>query len=428
MNRDFILSCFGINEKYLSSFDVIEDQDLKQITVFVEFYKSTFECPYCKSKNINIQGYYKTKLNNNILRNVDLILVPKIRRYKCLECSKTFKENINISPFKHQLTNKIVESIKIDLCKMLSYSDIAKEYNISSHTVMNIFDSMPELPIPPFPSVICVDEFKFSNDVRHYARYPFVISDPFTSSIIDIVEYRTKPVLSEYFEKIPKFRRDFVNFFITDMNQTYRSIKKKYFPKAIHIVDHFHIAKLFTSKLQSMRIRIMKENKTEQNIKEYKCLKNNWKFFLMRKYKAMKILIDENGMVEDIYLNIQQTFKHYSEFRYLYNAREEFFDTLVKMKEYKETCDAVDFFIQKFIDSEIKEVREIGSSINNWREEIINAYAKNEYGFCLTNAVAESNNNYIKTLIHMSHGFVNFHRFRKRILYINAYRNQYKKD
>ena len=39
MNRDFILSCFGINEKYLSSFDVIEDQDLKQITVFVEFYK-----------------------------------------------------------------------------------------------------------------------------------------------------------------------------------------------------------------------------------------------------------------------------------------------------------------------------------------------------------------------------------------------------
>lgn len=379
-------------------------------------------------KNINIQGYYKTKLNNNILRNVDLILILKIRRYKCLEYSKTFKENINISPFKHQLTNKIVESIKIDLCKMLSYSDIAKEYNISSHTVINIFDSMPELPIPPFPSVICVDEFKFSNDLRHYARYPFVISDPFTSSIIDIVEYRTKPVLSEYFEKIPKFRRDFVNFFITDMNQTYRSIKKKYFPKAIHIVDHFHIAKLFTSKLQSMRIRIMKEKKTEQNIKEYKCLKNNWKFFLMRKYKAMKILVDENGMVADIYLNIQQTFKHYSEFGYLYNAREEFFDTLVKMKEYKETCDAVDFFIQKFIDSTIKEVREIGSSINNWREEIITAYAKNEYGFCLTNAIAESNNNYIKTLIHMSHGFFNFQRFRKRILYINAYRNQYKKD
>lgn len=29
----------------------------------------------------------------------------------------------------------------------------------------------------------------------------------------------------------------------------------------------------------------------------------------MRKYKAMKILVDENGMVEDIYLNIQQTFE-----------------------------------------------------------------------------------------------------------------------
>ena len=107
--------------------------------------------------------------------------------------------------------------------------------------------------------------------------------------------------------------------------------------------------------------------------------------------------------------------------------REEFFDTLVKMKNREETASVIDFFINRFIDSNIKEIRDLGSSINNWREEIINAYAKNEYKFCLTNAVAEANNNKIKTLIHMSHGFVNFRRFRKRILYVNAYRNQYKK-
>ena len=91
---------------------------------------------------------------------------------------------------------------------------------------------------------------------------------------------------------------------------------------------------------------------------------------------------------------------------------------MVKMKDLEETKESMDFFINKFLSSTIKEVVEIGKSLSNWYSEIVNAYAKNEYGFCLTNAIAESNNNYIKELIHCSHGFTNFHRFRKRILYL----------
>ena len=307
------------------------------------------------------------------------------------------------------------------------YIVIAKEYGVSKNTIINIFDTMKEFPRGKLPKVMCVDEFGFSKDVRRKKRYPFVISDPFESSIIDVVEYRTKDVLSEYFEKIPRFERSFVDFYITDMHETYRIIKKKYFPKAVHIIDHFHVAQLFTSKLQSMRIRLMKEYKNEEKLKEYKCLKTNWKYFLMRKYRALEIFTNEDGIVEDIYFTIQDMFRHYEDFNYLYNAREEFFDTMVKMKELEETKKSMDFFVNKFLSSTIIEVQEIGKSLSNRYDEIVNAYAKNEYGFCLTNAVAESNNNYIKELIHISHGFTNFTRFRKRILYINASRNHYKK-
>ena len=37
MNRDNILSCFGIDGKYLSSYDFIEDHELKQITILIPF-------------------------------------------------------------------------------------------------------------------------------------------------------------------------------------------------------------------------------------------------------------------------------------------------------------------------------------------------------------------------------------------------------
>ena len=427
MNRGNILSCFGIEEKYLSSYDFVEDHELRQITIFIEFLRHETHCPHCQSKNIKVKGYYTTTINGSIIKNYTTLLIPKIRRYKCSDCGKTFKENSKISTFKSQISNKAIESIKMDLCKKLSYAFIAKEYGVSRNTIINIFDTMKEFPRGKLPKVMCVDEFEFSNDVRRKKRYPFVISEPFESSIIDVVEYRTKDVLSEYFEKIPRFERNFVDFYITDMHETYRIIKKKYFPKAVHIIDHFHVAQLFTNKLQSMRIRLMKEYKNEEKLKEYKCLKTNWKYFLMRKHRALEIFTNEDGVVEDIYFTIQDMFRHYEDFNYLYNAREEFFDTMVKMKELEETKKSMDFFINKFLSSTIIEVQEIGKSLSNRYDEIVNAYAKNEYGFCLTNAVAESNNNYIKELIHISHGFTNFTRFRKRILYINASRNHYKK-
>ena len=205
MNRDNILSCFGIDEKYLSSVDFQEDRELKQLTIFVEFLKHTTHCPFCQSKNIKIKGYYNTTINGSIIKNYTTIIIPKIRRYKCSDCGKTFKENSKISTFKSQISDKAIESIKMDLCKKLSYAFIAKEYGVSRNTIINIFDTMKEFPRGKLPKVMCVDEFGFSKDARRKKRYPFVISDPFENSIIDVVEYRTKDVLSEYFEKIPRF-------------------------------------------------------------------------------------------------------------------------------------------------------------------------------------------------------------------------------
>ena len=52
------------------------------------------------------------------------------------------------------------------------------------------------------------------------------------------------------------------------------------------------------------------------------------------------------------------------------------------------------------------------------------AYSKNTYGIVLTNAMAESNNNYIQTLINIGYGYSNFNRLRKRILYISSNRKK----
>ena len=72
-------------------------------------------------------------------------------------------------------------------------------------------------------------------------------------------------------------------------------------------------------------------------------------------------------------------------------------------------------------------INDIAKTFTNWYDEIINAYSKNTYGVVLTNAMAESNNNYIQTLINIGYGYSNFKRLRKRVLYMssNKKRNQF---
>ena len=64
-------------------------------------------------------------------------------------------------------------------------------------------------------------------------------------------------------------------------------------------------------------------------------------------------------------------------------------------------------------------MQEIARTLSNWYEEIINAYSKTTYGFFLSNAIAEANNDNIQTLVDVCYGLGNFERTRNRILYIN---------
>ena len=91
---------------------------------------------------------------------------------------------------------------------------------------------------------------------------------------------------------------------------------------------------------------------------------------------------------------------------------------------YSQAEKIVDFYINKLEKNQIEEMKTIGTTFKNWRFPIINGLIRNPYGRRLTNAIAESNNNYIQTLIDTSYGLPVFERMRKRVLYINRNRNK----
>lgn len=70
-------------------------------------------------------------------------------------------------------------------------------------TVINILDDMPDAQRLKLPEVLCIDEFHFSNANTKAGKFPSVLSNPFMTEIIDIIESRRKPYLQRYFSSIP---------------------------------------------------------------------------------------------------------------------------------------------------------------------------------------------------------------------------------
>lgn len=340
-----------------------------------------------------------------------------MRRFKCKNCNKTFKQSLNLSGKKKQISNNVLYLIKEELTLNQTFQSIAKNYDVSVNTVINIFDNMPDQPKEHLSEIICIDEFHFTNN-KYGEKYPCVITNPYSGRILDIIRSRRKDYLCEYFSSKNTIERNRVKFYITDMNETYRIIKNIYFKDAVHIIDRFHIAKLFTEAIQTVRIKIMKEENCSSN--EYNFLKKNWKLFLMNRNKlsSLKRVNSKNGIVHHYIDDVDEVLKKYLDLNLVYQAKNDFFKKGHNMS-YFDAKTHLDFFINQFSNSPSIELNKLGNTLKNWYEEIINAFVSYNGKGNLSNAIAEATNNVIQTYNDMGYGYRNFKRFRKRILYIN---------
>jgi len=413
-----ILSLLGIpSDKvaFIDGFHVDGNED----KIIISLIDERPSCPFCRSNNVVIHDYYKVNINNSIIKTRLMHVEIDMRRYKCKDCKKSFKQSFSFYKSGESISQVTKIAILDELKENVSYSYVARQYGVSTNTVINYFDALPRQQRLQLPNVICVDEFHFSNRKNPKLKFPFVVSNPFTGEIIEIIESRKWDYLREYFNKVSLYERSKVKYFISDMNETYRTLKNAFFRDSVHIVDHFHVMRLFNNAIQKIRTRIMKSN--DEDSYEYRFLKKHWKMFVCNRsrLKKFKKTMKRNDIVLDWEIIVDETLRKYPKLHYAYWTREEFNKNVVKLTSWLDTKRSLDFFIQKLGHCEIEEMQEIARTLSNWYEEIINAYSKTTYGFFLSNAIAEANNDNIQTLVDVCYGLGNFERTRNRILYIN---------
>lgn len=416
-----ILTFLGIPGDKIKYFDIVYDGDDALVRIELEDIRGY--CPKCGSTNLEIKDYYTVHINNSIIKHRNFTVEIKVRRYKCQKCGKTFKQKYEFVEKGNSISIAVKGQIIEDLKERITNAQIARDHNVSPMTVMRIFDNavLPQLPLK-LSEIICVDEFCYKHSNCKEGKYPVVITNPLNGKIIDIIYSRWKNILIEYFNKVKIPERHNVKYFVSDMNETYRQIKKIFFKDAIHIADRFHVIKTFNEAITKIRTRIIKQE-VYYDKKEYRYLKKNWKIFLKdRDDLAKKKVVDKYGIVTDPTVALDRCLSKYPDLYYAYWTKEEFRRDTKRLLYYSKAEEIINFYINKLLHSEIDEMRAIGKTLLNWKIEIINGITQNPYSIKISNAIAEATNNQIQTLIDICYGMPGFPRMRKRVLYIN--RNQ----
>ena len=376
-------------------------------------------CPNCQSQSAYINNYFYITINcseNNHLQ--DILRVRKIR-FKCRDCHKTFTPPLlGVTPRSH-ISDLQRHLIVNDFMGKLTFTQIASKYHLSKTHIIELFDqNVKFVPRLYLNRVLCVDEIKFSDELDQ--KYVCVLTNFDNGEIIDILRNRQMAYLREYCSALPLIERETVKVFISDMYEAYDTVCRQYFPKAMHVIDWFHVITQLTNAVNRLRTRAM-NNVAGKGTNIYNFMKSHWKLFLCRFSKLPDKFYTYKRTGEIVHYD-DMVFKCIKVSEPLWNGYNILQD-LYKYDSYSHYEDAVNFIMRiskRLIDSGNEILVTVSRTYHKWRFEIANGLARSQGHRRYTNAIAEGANNHLKTILKAAYGYHNFERFRKRALLISS--------
>lgn len=140
------------------SIDVILNEET--IECHIELKKQILACQNCGSKIMHIHGHKTKRLVHSINTRSICLLVIHYRIQKCPLCGKTRCENINVAKFKQRISNytklKVLEALRE---ATNTFTDVGNPFNITTQSVINIFDEFVQPNRLVLAEYICMDKF-----------------------------------------------------------------------------------------------------------------------------------------------------------------------------------------------------------------------------------------------------------------------------
>lgn len=370
---------------------------------------SLSKCPNCGFSSLIKNGTRQTDIRLSSINGCEYHLKLSKQRYLCKSCGATCGAHTNLVSPNQSMSHQVEQAI-IPLAKQsLTQKAIGEIVGVSSSTVGRILYGSQKLPkrIHKLPTNICMDEFRSSNHL-----FSLVTCDADTHELMTLLPSRVSSKVIEHFlAEYSLQERQQVQSVTIDLNANYQNVIHRLFPKAVIVIDRFHVIQLIGRALDKARVSAL-NSIDDKRSREYKALKPNWKMFHLfdeelnasdiryifgiNEYMTEQNLVDIGLNVDAVFNEIYQTYQNI-----LRSIRHKDFKLLRQtLKNYRKTNTSMDTVITTFK----KNLK----------------YIENSCKLRYSNGPIEGLIGKIKKLKHNCYGFRNLEHFFKRIRLILA--------
>lgn len=353
-------------------------------------------CPICLKKRQEVNQTSQRKIRDLSITGKEVYLYLKQRQFYCSDCDRHFTERFSFVESSKTMTKRY-ENYVYQLCKHTTLQKVSAQENIVWSTLDEIFERYSELELNEHRDelkvrVLGMDEFALKKGHKQFAT---VIVDLEHVEIIDILDYRDKEKLIQYFHQKGEPWCQQIEVFCSDMWEGFINTAKAVFPNTVIVVDRFHFFQYMNKAVDEQRKHL---RRLCQDYEEFKHLK--W-----------VLLKNHSDLTGDEKKKLQRAFKLAPSLKALYEQKEKLrgiFEQHIPKERAKEL---IDQWIAHAEQLNNKYLNNFLRTFYNWK-----GYVLNYFDHRFTTSTIEGINNSIKTIKRMCFGFRNFQNFKRRVL------------
>lgn len=372
-------------------------EDVKTVQVWAHARQDVACCLGCGRVTHRIHSQWWTRVRDMPMFGKATYLHIHKRRFRCSNGCRPFLEEIP-GMAKYQRQTLRYQDHLAAACQSSAVSVAQRKEDVGYKTLDRIYYRRAglraaDLKHQPLPCIMGVDEFSGKRRVRMHMAITSLGEKP---RLWDVLPTKECTAFIKFFDQYSKEDRSQVQSIIHDMDLGINSWTTVMFPKAIHVIDPFHLVRCLLKHLESSR-KAAYQKSTNHRTKE-QIRKAYW---LIRK--------QPQHLTPDQKIKLDEALSLSARLREAYEWKEAFM-TWHRTKQCKSEAESSLYPLLDWL-RRIPHLKRFGYTLMKWQEPILNHFT-----LPVSNGFTEGMNNKIKVTKRLGYGQRNFDRFRIRIL------------
>ena len=384
-----------------------------EVDLMIEQILGVIHCPTCETP-AKVKERPVVRYTDLPVYGTAMCLSWKKHRMRCTNAScetKTFVlEDHRIAAKKCLLTTRAAKWATVQVGMGRTVSEVARELDCDWHTVSAAVSTYGTALLKADrkrlnrTSAIGLDETSFVRTGRHrHTSYATTVADVENHQIIEILPGRNFKDVARWMSEQPVAWKERISYGALDMSNTYAAVYSVVLPRAVQVVDSFHLVKLANQALDQVRRRVQQEQLGHRGRRDDPLFRARRALVTGEerldeeatvRLSSLLELGDPNGEVA-IAHRVKERVRDFYREPNAGTARELLEDLVSR-------CERA---------AMPPEIQRLGRTIKKWFEKICNYHRAR-----LSNAPTESLNNLIKRVKRIAFGFRYFENYRIRAL------------